>query len=246
MGTLDGKVALVTGAGRGIGAGIARRLAQAGAKVIVNYGASETDAAELVRQLGGCAKAVRADISQIDEIDSLRAAIEQDWGAIDILVNNAGTGTPGRPSMLADLSVEDFDRLYAVNTRAVFFVTQRMLPIIRDGGTIINISSTTVTGRRADLSAYAGSKAAVEAFTRNWSIEVAPRRITVNSVAPGLVDTDMLARNLPAGTGEAAAAAHPLGRIGQPVDIANVVAFLAGDDAKWVNGQTIVANGGMA
>lgn len=247
MADLSGKTAVVTGAGRGIGRAIARRLAADGARVIVNYASSVREAGELVEEIvaaGGEAFAVQGDVADLDSIDAMVARIRGWTDHIDILVNNAGRGSSGLPT-LEKMSPEAFDGTFALNTRGLFFVTQKTLPLLRDGGRIINFSSTSTLARVPGLSAYAGSKAAVEAFTRIWAAELAPRKITVNVVLPGMVDTDMIDRGMPPGAKEAAAARHPLGRIGQPQDLADVVAFLASDDSRWINGQTLTVNGGV-
>ena len=245
--TLQGKTALVTGAGRGIGRGIAKRLAADGAQVVVNYNASADQANALVdeiRQAGGDAFAVQADVSDLAQIDAMIDVLKSRVEAIDILVNNAGRGAGGTLPHLWDMSVEAYDIVFGLNTRGLFFVTQKVAPLLRDGGRIINFSSTSTRARVGGLSAYAGSKAAVEAFTRIWATEFAPRKITVNAILPGMVDTDLITDGMPAGAREAAARMHPQGRIGQPDDIADVVAFLASGDSRWVSGEMITVDGG--
>ncbi|MDB5446479.1 MAG: glucose 1-dehydrogenase [Phenylobacterium sp.] len=245
MGRLDGKTALVTGAGRGIGRGIASRLAAEGARVVINYGHS-AEAAESLRQeiltSGGQALTAQADVSDIASIRSMFETLKGQIDGLDILVNNAGRGSGGMPTT-ATMTPEAYDALFALNARGVFFTTQAALPLLRDGGRIINISSTTTLVRMAGLGVYAASKAAVEAFTRSWAAEFAPRRITVNSILPGIVDTDLLV-DLPPEIKARSAASVPLGRMGQPDDIAGVVAFLASDDGRWMTGQNLVAAGG--
>lgn len=248
MADLSGKTALVTGAGRGIGRAIARRLAADGARVIVNYASSAREAGEQVDEIkatGGEAFAAQGDVADLDSIDAMVTQVRGWTDHLDILVNNAGRGSGVGASTLEKLSPEAFDATFALNSRGLFFVTQKILPLLRDGGRIINFSSTSTLARVPGLSAYAGSKAAVEAFTRIWAAELASRKITVNVVLPGMVDTDMIDRGMPAGAKEAAAARHPLGRIGQPQDLADVVAFLASDDSRWINGQTVTVNGGV-
>jgi 3-oxoacyl-[acyl-carrier protein] reductase len=246
--TLSGKFALVTGGSRGIGAAIARRLAADGAEVGINYAASADKAetvAEHIRAAGGKAFTLRADLASLDAIDAMAAELRERTGAIDILVNNAGRGSGRGDSTLANMSVDDYDTVFGLNTRGLFFTTQRLLPLLRDDGRIINISSTATTARVPGLAAYSGSKAAVDAFTRVWATELAPRRITVNAVLPGMIDTDLITEGMGDAAKVRAAKHHPWGRIGQPDDMADVVAFLASDDARWVNGQSIVANGGI-
>lgn len=246
MRKLEGKSALVTGAGRGIGRGIARRLAADGAHVVVNYSKSGEQAEDLVRTItaaGGSAFAVQADVSDLAQIDAMFAAVRRRIDGLDILVNNAGRGAVGRGT-LERCTPEDFDAIFGVNTRGLFFVTKAAVAMLRDGGRIINISSTTINVRLTSKGVYAASKCAVGGLTRCWSAELAPRAITVNSVVPGVVDTDQVARMTPEKRALAVAEV-PLGRMGQPDDIADVVAFLASDDARWISGQEIVASGGV-
>lgn len=247
MGALQGKIALVTGAGRGIGAAIAKRLARDGARVIVNYAHSAEKAAAIVDAIlaaGGDAFTVQADISDLADIQRLAVDVRDRAGHLDILVNNAGHGTSGKPSNLADMSVADYDGTYALNTRGLFFTTQALLPLIRDDGRIINFSSTTTACRVGGLSAYGGSKAAVEAFSRIWAAELAPRRITVNTVQPGMTNTDMITGGMGVAAMEKAASHHPMKRVGEPEDLADIVAFLASDDSRWINGQILTGTGG--
>jgi 3-oxoacyl-[acyl-carrier protein] reductase len=245
-GNLNGKIAVVTGAGRGIGRGVALRLAADGAQIVVNYSRSADQAHSLVEQIkaaGGSAFAVQADVSNLSDIDRMVAEIGATVSGVDILVNNAGRGSGGMPTV-ETTTPEAFDQTFGLNTRGLFFTTQKILPLLRDGGRIINFSSTATMARVAGLSAYSGSKAAVDAFTRIWATELAPRRITVNAVQPGMVDTDLITDGMPADARERSARAHPLKRIGQADDLADVVAFLASNDSRWINGETIVVNGG--
>lgn len=245
---LDGKIALVTGAGRGIGRAIAARLAADGAEVIVNYSRAAAQAEALVREIeaaGGKASAIAADVSDLAQIEALFATIRARHPRLDILVNNAGRGSGGMPK-LGEVTPEDFEALFGLNTRGLLFVSQGAVAMIPEGGRIISVSSTVTVARVPGLSVYAGSKAAVEAFTRIWAAELAPRRITVNAVSPGIVDTDLIRDNMPPGTIEAYGQHIPLGRVGQPGDIADVIAFLASDDARWITGQNLVAAGGSA
>jgi len=248
MKKLEGKIALVTGARRGIGVAIARRLPADGAEIGVHYSNSADTAeslAETIRAEGGSAFTVQADLASLEEIDRMAAQLRERPGAIDILVNNAGRGSGRGDSTLANMPVENYDMIFALNTRGLFFTTQRLLPLLRDDGRIINFSSTGTMARVRGLAAYAGSKAAVEAFTRVWATELAPRRITVNAILPGMIDTDLISDNMGEEAKVLAARRHPLGRIGQPEDMADLVAFLASPDSRWVNGETIVANGGI-
>lgn len=245
---LEGKFALVTGAGRGIGKGIALRLADDGADVIINYSRSAKQAEDLVREIekkGRKAWAVQADISDLDQIAKMFDEIKSISSRLDILVNNAGRGAGGMPT-LESTTPQEYDDMFSLNTKALFFVTQQSVGMIPDGGRIINIGSTAGQARMAGLSVYAASKLAIDAFTRCWSIELAPRKITVNSILPGIVDTDLIRDNLPKELQKASAASVPLGRMAHPEDIADITAFLASDDARWITGQDIVAAGGAA
>lgn len=192
---------------------------------------------------GGTAFAVAADLATMSGIDALFAGLEERGTRLDVLVNNAGGGSGGMPR-LRDLSPDDYESTFALNTRAVFFVTQRAVEIMRDGGRVISLSSASTSTRQPGLSAYAGSKAAIEAFARIWATELAPRGITVNCVLPGIVNTDLIRENIPPELAKRYAAAVPLGRMGEPEDIADVIAFLASDDARWVTGQNLTVSGG--
>lgn len=246
MGTLDGKVALVTGAGRGIGHGIARRLAQDGAAVILHHGRSAQAARDLADEIGaqgGNASTVGADLADMDAIQAMFETISQRHPRLDILVNNAGGGSGGMPR-LSDLTLEEYEHTFALNTRAVFFATQRAVAMMNDGGRVISLSSNSTSTRQPGLSSYAGSKAAVEAFSRIWATELAQRRITVNCILPGIVNTDLIRDNIPPELAKKYGAQVPLGRMGEPEDIADVVAFLASDDARWITGENITVSGG--
>ncbi|SEF85898.1 NAD(P)-dependent dehydrogenase, short-chain alcohol dehydrogenase family [Actinacidiphila yanglinensis] len=246
-GRLTGRTALVTGGSRGIGRGTALRLARDGARVGVHYGSNADAAHETVAAIeaaGGTAFALGADLADPDAPEALWAAFDRAADGLDILVNNAGIGSA---SPFAAIGRAEFDRLLAVNTRAPFFLTRAALPRMRDGGRIVNISTgLTRTAVLHDLIAYSMSKAALDLFTRDLSKTLGPRGITVNAVAPGIVDTDNTApiiRATPAAW-EQAAAYSALGRVGTPADIADVVAFLASDDARWITGHWLDASGG--
>ncbi|MFN6551376.1 SDR family oxidoreductase [Mycolicibacterium septicum] len=247
MGALKGKTALVTGGSRGIGRAIAQRLAADGARVGVHYGTGADAATQTVQQIrdaGGTAFAFGAKLGVPGDADQLWTAFDQHADGVDILVNNAGilgTRTP-----FTDLTREEFDTVLAVNTTAPVFVVQQGLSRLRDGGRIVNISTRFTHGMRIpDLLAYAMSKAAVDAFTATLAKELAARRITVNAVGPGTVDTDMNAARLATPEGRATVAAQsPFNRVADPTDVADVVAFLASDDSRWVTGQWIDATGG--
>ena len=246
MGRLTGKTALVTGAGRGIGAGIALRLAADGARVAINYSRAEEQAAALVDQIkadGGDAFTLKADITDLRAIKAMFAAFREHADTLDILVNNAGRGSGGFRTS-ERWTPEEFDHVFGLNTRAMFFVTQGAWDLLAEGGRIINISSTASRVKMKGLAAYAGSKAAVEAMTRVWSAELAPRRITVNAILPGIIDTDLIDEGLTPERKQKLASGVPLGRIGQAADIADVVAFLASDEGRWISGEDITVSGG--
>ncbi|MEV5755038.1 glucose 1-dehydrogenase [Actinoallomurus sp. NPDC052308] len=249
---LEGKVALVTGGSRGIGRAIAERLARDGATVAVAYARDETAASETVERIrkdGGRAFALRAELGRHGDAARLWAAFDAEGGdhapdgRLDIIVNNAGIG---RSAPLAALTEDEFDEVFAVNVRAPFFIVQQGLTRLRDGGRIINISSGAAALAMPEIIAYGATKGALDTFTLNLAKELGPRGITANSVAPGIVDTDVNASWLRGNPQAEAHAASPaaLGRVGQPDDIADIVAFLASDDARWVTGRVIDATGG--
>ena len=248
---LQGRTALVTGASRGIGRATALRLAQAGALVCVHYGLRADAAREtvdLIERQGGRAFALGADLAACDTIGPLFAALDAELAAyraagLDVLVNNAGLG-----EMLTMAATDEaqFDRMFAVNVKGSFFVTRHALPRLNDGGRIINISSMVAFAAYPACIAYAQTKAAVNSLTRSLAAELGPRRITVNAVAPGATSTDFIGdlASDPAFM-DALRAGTALNRIGEPGDIAGVVAFLASPDAGWITGQVIQASGGM-
>jgi NAD(P)-dependent dehydrogenase (short-subunit alcohol dehydrogenase family) len=247
MGSLTGKTALVTGGSRGIGRGVAERLGRDGAIVGVHYGSNEAAAEETVATIeaaGGTAFAIGAELGTPGDAAALWAAFDQHANGLDILVNNAGIGTS---RAFTEIEEAEYDRLFAVNTKAPFFLTRLGLDRLRDGGRVINISTgLTHAAVMPDLIAYAMSKSALDVFTTQLSKVLGGRGITVNAVAPGIVDTDVNAGWLRADS-EAwagAAAMSALGRVGTPADIADVVAFLASDDGRWVTGHWIDVTGG--
>ncbi|MFF5469495.1 SDR family oxidoreductase [Streptomyces achromogenes] len=247
MGALTGKTALVTGASRGIGRGIAERLGRDGARVAVHYGTNEEAAKETVSAIeaaGGSAFAIGVELGTPGDAERLWAEFDRHADGVDILVNNAGIGA-ARP--FEEIEKEEYDRLFAVNAKAPFFVTRLGVDRLRDGGRVVNISSGLArTAAMPHLVAYSMTKAALDVLTRDLSKTLGPRGITVNSVAPGIIDTDNTAEFLH-GTedGQAQAAAlSALGRVGTPADVADVVAFLASDDSRWVTGHWLDATGG--
>ncbi|MGW4161720.1 SDR family oxidoreductase [Streptomyces sp. NPDC004788] len=250
MGALTGKTALVTGGSRGIGRAIAERLARDGARVAVHYGSNGTAAEETVTAIeaaGGEAFAIGQELGVPGDAAALWAAFDAAVGpdaGLDVLVNNAGIGAS---APFAAIGEEEYDRIFAVNTKAPFFLAQLGAERLRDGGRIVNVSTgLSHAAMMPDLMAYAMSKSALDVFTRYLSKVLGPRGITVNAVAPGIVDTDVNAGWL-RGNAEAwagAAAMSALGKVGAPEDIADVVAFLASHDGRWVTGQWIDATGG--
>jgi 3-oxoacyl-[acyl-carrier protein] reductase len=245
---LAGKVAVVTGASKGIGAAIAEELAREGSAVIVNYAASSELADAVVSRItaaGGRAKAVRADVSKPAEGRALIAATVAEFGRLDILVNNAGIYEFVR---LAEITEEHFDRLFDLNVRGLVFVTQAAVQAFGEsGGSIINIGSVASQMAPATGSVYGATKGAVEVITRSLAAELGRKDIRVNAVLPGPVETEG-SKFLPsfARIVETSLPRTPLGRVGLPRDIAPVVAFLASEDAGWITGQILMAAGGLS
>ncbi|MDB6145983.1 MAG: polysaccharide biosynthesis family protein [Pseudomonas sp.] len=240
------KVAIVTGASRGIGAEIAKRLAADGFAIAVNYASSAAEADTLVAQIvakGGQAVAIRADVSSAADVRTMFDITEQQLGKVDVLVNNAGVL---KTVPLADTSDELFDQTFAINTRGTFNTLREAGARMNDGGRIVNFSSTTLALNLPGYAIYNATKAAVESFTHVFAKELRGRNITVNAVAPGPVATELFLHGKSEEQIQQFAKMPPLQRLGQPEDIANVVAFLVGPDAGWVNGQILRANGGLA
>jgi 3-oxoacyl-[acyl-carrier protein] reductase len=242
---LTGKVALITGASRGIGRAIALRLAHDGADVVVNFAGAEQLAGDVVRLIteqGGAALACQADISDGAAVGAMFDHALAHFGRLDILVNNAGVAM-ALPAPLAQTTDADFDRLFAVNTRGGFNVLREASRRVADGGRIVSISTALTRLSVPGSGGYAGSKAAVEAMVRALASELGRRGITVNSVAPGMTETDMMRAVVPAEMQSQAGQMTTLGRLGQPDDIASVVSFLCGPDGSWLTGQTLFATG---
>ncbi|BAY50454.1 putative dehydrogenase/reductase (plasmid) [Scytonema sp. HK-05] len=239
------KVAIVTGASRGIGRAIAERLGQQGAFVIVNYAGNKEKAQDVVRAIeaGGSAKAVaiQADMSRLADIHRLFEETVSIFGKLDILVNNAGLSIM-KP--LVDITEEEFDRLFAINARGVFFAMQEAVKRMSDNGRIVSITTGGTVMGAPGATAYSGSKAAIEGFSISLAKEVGQRGITVNTVIPGATDTDMFASVAPPEMKQMIAQMSPFGRIGQPGDVADVVMFVVSEEARWLTGQSIRATGG--
>jgi 3-oxoacyl-[acyl-carrier protein] reductase len=247
MGTLTGKTALVTGGSRGIGRAIAERLARDGARVAVHYNTREDAAKQVVTAIeaaGGAAFAIRAELGRPGDAQALWSAFDGHADGLDILVNNAGIAEHGG---ITDTTPPAFERLFAVNTQAPFFVTQLGLGRLRDGGRVVNVSTSYTLGSPdPGHTTYAMTKGALDVLTVALARELGPRGITVNAVNPGAIDTDLNASWLRSSeeARAATAARSPLSRVGMPADVAGVVAFLVSDDAGWVTGQLIDATGG--
>ncbi|MBN3760239.1 SDR family oxidoreductase [Burkholderia sp. Ac-20365] len=242
----NAQVAIVTGASRGIGAAIARRLASDGFAVVVNYAASSKEADALVSELkeqGAAAIAVKADVSNADDVRRMFDTTEQQFGKVDVLVNNAGIL---KTVPLAETSDAYFAQAFDINVRGTFNTLREAATRMNDGGRIVNFSSTTLALNMPGYSVYNATKAAVESFTHVFAKELRGRNITVNAVAPGPVATSLFLDGKTEEQIQTFAKLPPLQRLGQPEDIASVVAFLAGRDGAWVNGQILRANGGVA
>ena len=252
MATLQGKTALVTGASRGIGRATASTLADAGAHVLVHYGRSAQEAESLVAGIhskGGHADAIRADLGTPDGATLLAKEVRSIVGdRLDVLVSNAGIT---KAATLEDHTVQDFDNLFATNVRSPFFLVQQLLPVLGEGSSIIMISSAvarTVVGKpgpqNPSLLAYGATKGAIETLVKHWAAILGPRGIRVNAVAPGVIDTDMSSFTKTEAGRDIALGMQALKRIGKPEDVADVVAFLASDGARWITGASIPVDGG--
>jgi NAD(P)-dependent dehydrogenase (short-subunit alcohol dehydrogenase family) len=245
MTTCQGKTALVTGASRGIGRAAALALAKAGGQVLVHYGSNAAQAAAVVEQInaaGGRAQAIGADLAAPDGPIKLARAVRAIAGErLDILVANAGVS---KAASIEETTVEDFDRLYAVNVRAPFFLLQQLLPILRDGSSVIFVSSLAAHAAVGSLPAYAATKGAIDTLVKHAAALLGPRGIRVNAVAPGVVATDMSNFTKSADGRDFTLGMQALKRIAGPEDIAGAIAFLASDAARWVSGDTLRVDGG--
>jgi 3-oxoacyl-[acyl-carrier protein] reductase len=252
MTSLQNKTALVTGASRGIGRATAAALAKAGAHVLVHYGRSKREAESLVAEIqrkGGQANAVSADLGASDGAALLAKQVRTIVGnRLDVLLLNAGISKSAR---IVDYTIEDFNSLFATNVRGPFFLVQQLLAVLGEGSSIVAISSLgahAVPGRpgleNASLLAYSSTKGALETLVKNWAAILGPGGIRVNAVAPGVIDTDMSSFTKTEAGREAALGMQALRRIGKPEDVADVVAFLASDKARWITGASIPVDGG--
>ena len=242
---LTGKVAIVTGGSRGIGAAIAKRLAKDGAIVIVGYNRKAESGAQIVAEIeaaGGEAEAIQANIAHRDQIQRLIEGTVENYGRLDILVNNAGVA---EFLPLETITETHYAHQFDVNVRGLLFTTQEAARHLGAGGRIINLSSGAAQAAPPGTSVYSATKAAVEAITKSHAAELGPRGITVNAVAPGLTVTEMLDAVIPAPIQQAMIGNTPLRRLGTPEDIADAVAFLASEDARWITGQILGVSGGL-
>jgi len=247
MSKLTGKVAIVTGASKGIGAGIAKGLAAAGASVVVNYASSKSGADAVVAEIkkaGGSAVAVRGDVSKPDEAQGIVDAAIKVYGRLDILVNNSGVYgfVP-----LEATTPEEFHRQFNVNVLGLLLMTQAAVKHLGEGGSIINISSAVTRVTPPNSAIYTGTKGAVDAITGVLSRELGARKIRVNSINPGIVETEgtVTAGFIGSDFEKAIIGETPLGRTGRPDDIAGIAVFLASEDARWLTGDQILASGGL-
>jgi len=245
MTNCNGKTALVTGASRGIGRAAALALAKAGAQVLVHYSSGKQEAevvVEDIRLAGGRAEAVGADLSLPDGPHKLAARVREIVGdRLDILVANAGIS---KAAPIEETTVEDFDRLFAVNVRAPFFLVQQLLPILHEGSSIVLVSSLAARASVGTIYAYAATKGAIDTLVTHFAAALGPRGIRVNAVAPGVVQTDMSNFTKTDAGRDFALGMQSLKRLAVPEDIGDVIAFLASDQARWITGDIIHADGG--
>jgi 3-oxoacyl-[acyl-carrier protein] reductase len=245
MTALSGKTALVTGASRGIGRASALALAKAGAQVLVHYGRGKDEAEAVVQEIrkaGGRAQALSADLASPNGPQALAREVRAIVGdRLDILVSNAGIA---KSASIEETSIEDFDNLFAVNVRAPFFLVQQLLPILGSGSSIVMLSSLAAHASVGTLAAYAATKGAIDTLVKHFASALGPRGIRVNAVAPGVVATEMSSFTKTDAGRDFTLGMQALQRLAQPDDIGDVVAFLASDQARWVNGDTVRVDGG--
>ncbi len=238
------RVAIVTGGSGGIGRAIARRLSTAGMSVVVNYAGNEQRANDVVDEItstGGVSSAIKADVAEETQVAAMFEHTERLYGGVDVVVNTAGIMIL---APLADFSLDDFDRQVRTNLRGTFVVSQQAVHHLREGGALINFSSSVTKLAQPTYSAYAATKGATEAMTLILARELKGRDITVNAVAPGPVATPLFLDDKPQELIDTIAGMNPMSRLGEPEDIAQAVAFLAGPEGRWVNGQILFDNGG--
>ena len=247
MSKLDGKVAVITGANSGIGLASAKRFAREGARVFMT-GRRQAELDAAVAEVGGNARGVQGDVANLDDLDRLFGVVRDEAGRIDVLLANAGGG---ELMPLSDITEEHYDRTFATNVKGTLFTVQKALPLLRDGASVILTGSANGNKGGASFSVYSASKAAIRNFARSWVQDLAPRRIRVNVLVPGATSTPGLHGLFPTeevnhAVVAAMEAAAPLGRIGNPDEIANAALFLASDDSSYVNGSELFVDGGAA
>jgi 3-oxoacyl-[acyl-carrier protein] reductase len=245
MKILDGKVAIITGSSRGIGRVVAEQLADLGANVVINYSSNCQKADEVVESItkkGGKAVALQADLSKLNAVKELFTKTIDKFGRLDILINNAGLMII-KP--LLDITEDDFDKQFAVNVKGTFFACQQAMKYMENKGRIVNFSTSVAGQMFPTYSAYAGTKGAVEQFTRQLAKEFGSKQITINAVAPGPVNTELFRVGKTDQQIDAMKKMNAFGRIGEPEDIADVIEFLVSDKSQWVTGQILRVNGGF-
>lgn len=244
MRNLEGKVAIITGASRGIGSAIAKQLSALGAKVVVNYSNNAVKAEEVVEEItksGEQAVAIKADVSNIKDVERLFSETITKFGKVDILVNNAGVILY---KLLSDVTEEEFDKLFNINVKGTYFACQQAMKHMENNGRIINFSTSVVGSMFPTYSVYAATKGAVEQITRQLAKEFGHKKITINAVAPGPINTELFNIGKTDEQIEAIRQMNSFGRIGEPDDVANAIEFLVSDKAQWITGQTLRINGG--
>jgi 3-oxoacyl-[acyl-carrier protein] reductase len=246
MNKLKGKVIIITGSSRGIGMTIAKNLAKNGAKVVVNYSGNEETAKSVVNEIlqsGGQAIAIKADVSKSEDVKRLFQKTIEKFEKIDVLINNAGIAIY---KLIKDTTDEDFDRIFDINVKGVFNTMREASTLLEDNGRIINFSSSVTRLMLPTYGTYSATKAAVEQLTRVFAKEVGTKGITVNSISPGPVNTELFKQGKNEEVIKRLASMSAFNRIGEPEDIAKIILFLVDDDSKWITGQNIGANGGFA